>query len=156
MRVALSLAACAAVATFWTTAASAAPIEVKGFKVTAKTWRVGEAKGKTYLDVQFMGTVVDAFDPKAMMHVKAECKVGSAELVDEAMVFGATKLKEMKAGQSTKLNALVYGVRNALDAVPSRCTLIVTSSVGFGPKKQTSTLATACWTGKAVQNGACK
>ena len=156
MRMQFRLAACAALAMIWTASALAAPVEVKGFKVTAKVWKVGEAKGKTYLDVQFLGTVTDTVDPKAMMQVKAECKVGSAELVDDAMVFGSTKLKEMKSGQSTKLNALLYGIRNALDATPSRCTLTVTSSVGFGAKKQSTALATVCWNGKAVQDGACK
>ena len=150
------LSACAALTALWTTSALAAPVEVKGFKVTAKVWKVGEAKGKTYLDVQFMGTVGDTVDPKAMMHVKGECKVGAAELVDDAMVFGASKLKDMKPGQSTKLNALLYGMRNALDGTPGRCTLTVTNSVGFGAKKQIVTLATVCWNGRAVQDGACK
>ncbi len=135
--------------------ALAAPLEVKGWKVTVKKWRIGEAKGKHYVDVQFQGKVGEGLDEKAMYRLKAECKVGSDEVVDESMILGSTKLKDMKSGQSTKLNSLMFGIKNALDKKPDQCTLTVTSQSGFGANKKVDTLATACWKGKGATDGAC-
>ncbi len=134
---------------------AAGPVELSGAKVTVKKWSIGEAKGKFYLNFEAMAKLSAAYDAKAMMASKFECKVGDQEIVDTPMVLGGTKLKELSVGQSTKLSVLAYGVRNAMDSKPTQCSITLTSSTGYGAKKQTTEVAAFCWKGKAVAAGAC-
>ncbi len=136
-------------------AMAAGPLEFSGAKVALKKWRIGEAKGKFYMNFEVLAKLTAAVDAKALMTSKFVCKVGALEVVDTPLVLGGSKLKDMAPGQSTKLSMMGFGIRNAMDTKPNQCVVTLTASSGYGAKKQTTELASFCWTGKAVTVGAC-